>query len=86
MSNIKSFLENLTGQETVDLVIAVLIIAVLDIFSPLFSYAVIKIFKFKEKGAKIKKNAFYIPLKSFFFNNSKKRFKFSLLISISLFT
>lgn len=66
MSNIKSFLENLTGQETVDLVIAVLIIAVLDIFSPLFSYAVIKIFKFKEKGAKIKKNAFYIPLKSFF--------------------
>ena len=66
MSNIKSFLENLTGQEKVDLVIAVLIIAVLDIFSPLFSYAVIKIFKFKEKGAKIKKNAFYIPLKSFF--------------------
>ena len=66
MSNIKSFLENLTGQETVDLVIAVLIIAVLDIFSPLFSYAVIKIFKFKEKGAKNKKNAFYIPLKSFF--------------------
>ena len=66
MSNIKIFLENLTGQETVDLVIAVLIIAVLDIFSPLFSYAVIKIFKFKEKGAKIKKNAFYIPLKSFF--------------------
>ena len=66
MSNINSFLENLTGQETVDLVIAVLIIAVLDIFSPLFSYAVIKIFKFKEKGAKIKKNAFYIPLKSFF--------------------
>lgn len=66
MSNIKNFLDNLTGQETVDLVIAVLIIAVLDIFSPLFSYAVIKIFKFKEKGAKIRRNAFYIPLKSFF--------------------
>lgn len=66
MSNIKIFLENLTGEQTVDLIIAVLIIAVLDIFSPLFSYAVIKIFNFKEKSAKIKKNAFYIPLKSFF--------------------
>lgn len=66
MSGIKDFFVNLTGQQTLSLIIAIIVIAALDIFSPLFSYLVIKIFNFKEKGAKIRRNAFYIPLKSFF--------------------
>ena len=60
------FLLNLNQEQIVDLIIAIGIIAVFYLFSPLFSYVIVKIFNFKEKGKKITKNPFFLPLKSFF--------------------
>lgn len=66
MNNIVDFLVNLNQETIINLIIALGIIAVFDILSPLFSYAVIKIFNFSQSKEKIKKNAFYLPLNSFF--------------------
>lgn len=60
------FLNNLTGENAIILIKAVIIIAVLDIFSPLFSYIIVKIFNWKKTTKQIKENAFYIPLRAFF--------------------
>ena len=64
--NIIEMIQNLNSQKTVDLIIAILIIAALDILSPLFSYVIIKIFNVKKKTKDIRNNAFFTPLKVFF--------------------
>ncbi len=66
MTKISEWISNLNAEITMELIVAIMIIAVLDIFSPLFSYIIIKIFNFKSKTNDIKKNPFYKPLKSFF--------------------
>ena len=63
---IQEFINNFTRETAIDLIWAVIIIAVLDIFSPLFSYIIVKIFNWKKKGEEIKENAFFTPIKSFF--------------------
>ena len=60
------FLDNFTKDTAINLIEAVIIIAVLDIFSPLFSYIIVKIFNWKKKGEEIKENPFFTPIKSFF--------------------
>ena len=60
------FINNFTKDTAINLIQGVLIIAVLDIFSPLFSYIIIKIFNWKKKSEEIKENAFFTPIKSFF--------------------
>lgn len=66
MNNLIEFFTNLNSEKTVDLIIAIGIVAVFYILSPLFSYAIIKIFNIKKNEKKIRQNAFYLPLKSFF--------------------
>ena len=63
---VEQFINNFTGDMAIDLIEAILIIAVLDIFSPLFSYIIVKLFNWKKKREEIKENAFYTPIKSFF--------------------
>lgn len=58
-------LSNLNGEIVINWIIALGIIAVLYIFSPLFSYGIIKIFNLKNKETNIKNNPLYIPLRSF---------------------
>ena len=66
MFEIKEFILNLDSEKVINLIIAIGIVAVLYILSPIFSYGIIKLFKFKNKGNQIRENAFYRPLKSFF--------------------
>ena len=58
-------LSNLNGETIVEIIFALGIIAVLYIFSPLFSYGIIKIFNMKSKGSNIKNNPLYIPIRIF---------------------
>lgn len=60
------FLENLTREKTIILINAVILIAVLDILSPLFSYIIVKLFNWKKTKKQIQENPFYIPIKAFF--------------------
>lgn len=60
------FLNNFTGENAIVLIKAVIIIAVLDILSPLFSYIIIKVFNWKKTTNQIKENPFYIPIRAFF--------------------
>ena len=66
MRTIIDFFVNLDGEKAVDLIISIGIVAAFYILSPLFSYAIIKIFNIKKSEKKIRHNAFYLPLKSFF--------------------
>ena len=66
MNLITEFLSKFNKETTIDLIIAIAIIAAFDILSPLFSYIIIKIFNLKKSTKKIKQNAFYLPLRSFF--------------------
>ncbi len=58
-------LSNLNGETIIEIIFALGIIAVLYIFSPLFSYGIIKIFNMKSKGSNIKNNPLYIPIRIF---------------------
>ncbi len=66
MDSILNVIENLNGKNTIDLIIAIVFIAILDILSPLFSYIILKLFNFKKNSKEIKNNTFYMPLKGFF--------------------
>ena len=67
MEQIKSFMENITTVQIIDIAIALGIILFFRIFSGTISYIIIRMFKIKEKKAKnIKESAFYSPLKIFF--------------------
>ena len=67
INNIINFFKNITQEQLLDVGIALIIIAVLIILSPILSYLIIKMFKFREKDRKkIKSNPFYNPLKALF--------------------
>lgn len=66
MESILNIIKNLNSQNTINLIIAIAFVAILDIFSPIFSYIIIKIFNFKKTSKEIKDNTFYMPLKVFF--------------------
>ena len=66
MNDIINFFLNLSSEQIWDLIIAIIIIVACNVLSPLFSYLIIKLFNFKKSKKKIKQNAFYRPLKSFF--------------------
>lgn len=60
-------IRNIGIEGIIDIWIAIAIIIVFRIFRGSLTYIIIKMFKFKEKSSKkIKANAFYEPLKSFF--------------------
>ena len=66
MSSILNIIENFNKEMAIDLIIAIVIMAVLDIFSPLFSLIIIKIFNIKRNSNEIRNSAFYTPIKIFF--------------------
>ncbi len=66
MNTILEIIKNLNAETLMDLIIAIIILAVLDIFSPLFSYVILKLFNFNKSKKQIKNNPFYMPLKAFF--------------------
>ena len=66
MEQIKTFFNNITAVEIADIWIAVAIILFFIIFSSGISYAIVKMFKFKESPKRIKESAFYNPLRLFF--------------------
>lgn len=66
METIINFIKNLNGQNLIDLIIAIVIFAVLDIISPIFSYIILKLFNFKKTKKEIKNNTLYMPLRVFF--------------------
>lgn len=61
-----NFLNNLTGDKLIILIKAVIIIAVLDILSPLFSYILVKLFNWRKTTKEVKENPFYVPIRAFF--------------------
>lgn len=62
-----SFFNNITSEQLIDYGIAIAIIIIFFIFSSIFSYAIIKMFNFKEKDKlAIKNNPLFKPLKSLF--------------------
>lgn len=61
------FFKNLSLENIIDIGIGLAIIVIFKIFSSIFAYIIIKMFKFKVKDKKkIKSNGFYKPLKIFF--------------------
>ena len=64
IQNIKNFFSNITQYELTEWGIAVLVVIVFIILSPILSYILIKMFNWKIKDKeKIKNNPFYKPLK-----------------------
>ena len=68
LSGNEMLLDKLSNEFTlyIGFFIAIIILAVLDIFSPLFSYVILKLFNFDKSKKQIKNNPFYMPLKAFF--------------------
>lgn len=67
IDQITGFFNNITLDIIISMWVAIAIIFVFRIFRGTFAYIIIKMFKIKEKNSKkIKQNAFYEPLRSFF--------------------
>ncbi len=67
LNNVIEFFKNITTEQLLDYAVALIIIGIFYILSPILSYLIVKMFKFKEKDKrKIKNNAFYKPLKALF--------------------
>lgn len=66
VNDLVSWYETQKLESTIEIVVAIVVIMVSIILSSFLSYGVIKIFNWKEVKKKIKKNAFYKPLKMFF--------------------
>ena len=67
INEILNFFKDITLENVIDIGIGLAIIVIFKIFSSLFAYIIIKMFKFKVKDKKkIKENGFYKPLKTFF--------------------
>lgn len=66
MNSIIETIKNLNAETTINIIIAIVILAILDIFSPLFSYIILKIFNFEKNKKQIKESPIYMPLKAFF--------------------
>ncbi len=67
IQSVISFFQNMTQEKIIDICIAIAIVIVFCLLSGIFSYCIVKIFKWKEKDKKkIKANAFYHPLKAAF--------------------
>lgn len=67
INNIINFFKGITEQQLMDIGIALIIVAICVILSPIISFLIIKMFKFREKDRiKIKNSPFYKPLKALF--------------------
>ena len=67
INSVINFFKNITSQQITDIGIAIAIIIFFIILSPILSYFIIKMFKFKEKDKlKIKNSPFYISIKLLF--------------------
>ena len=67
INSIINFFKEITQNQLVDIGIACIVILIFIILSPILSYIIVKMFKFKEKDKiKIKHNPLYRPLKALF--------------------
>ena len=67
INNIINFFKNITQNQLVDIGIACIVVLAFIILSPILSYIIVKMIKFKEKDkTKIKHNPLYKPLKALF--------------------
>ncbi len=66
MDFIISFIDKFNKQTVINLIFAIMIMAIFYILGPFFSYCIIKIFNIKKSSKVIKNNTFYTPLKMFF--------------------
>ena len=67
INSVINFFKNITSQQITDIGIAIAVIIFFIILSPILSYFIIKMFKFKEKDKlKIKNSPFYISIKLLF--------------------
>ena len=67
VNNVIDFFRNISTEQLLDYAVALVIIGIFFILSPVISYIIVKMFKIKEKDkSKIKNNAFYKPLKFLF--------------------
>lgn len=67
VNNVISFFQNITTAQLLDYAVALIIVGIFYILSPILSYIIVKMFKLREKDKKkIKNNAFYKPLKFLF--------------------
>ena len=65
INNITNFFKNIHTEQIMNLGISVIVMLIFLAFSPIISYAIIKIFNLKEKNkSKIKHNPLYIAIKS----------------------
>lgn len=67
INEILEMFKSLSLENIIDIIIGLAIIVIFKIFSSIFAYILVKMFKFKVKDKfKIKNNSFYKPLKNFF--------------------
>ena len=67
LNSVVNFFKNIMQNQWADWIIALVIIIIFVLISPLLSYIIVRMFKFREKDKKkIKNNAFYKPLKALF--------------------
>lgn len=65
METILTFIKTLNVETTIDLILAIIIFAVLDLLSPIISAIILKMFNYKKSWKEIKEHTFYIALKCF---------------------
>lgn len=66
INGVIEFIKSIEVETAVDILLAVMIVILFNIFSSFFSYFVIKLFNMKKKKEKIKHHVFYKPLQFFF--------------------
>lgn len=64
VNSIINYFKNITTEQILTMVIALVIIILFCLLSSLIAYGIIKIFKWKSKGKEIKENSLYKPLKT----------------------
>lgn len=64
VNSIINYFKNITTEQIITMVIALVIIILFCLLSSLIAYGIIKIFKWKSKGKEIKENSLYKPLKT----------------------
>ena len=56
LNNVIEFFKNITTEQLLDYAVALIIIGIFYILSPILSYLIVKMFKFKEKDKRKIKN------------------------------
>jgi MscS family membrane protein len=64
VNSVINFFKNISTEQILDLLIAIVIVILFSLLSSLIAYGIIKIFKWKSKKKEIKENSLYKPIKT----------------------